>query len=42
MAKSNTVRPSPILDRLYAVGCTAVFLLMMGGALQAAWALAAR
>ncbi len=40
MAKSMTGR-SPILDRLYAGGCTAVFLLLMGGALQAAWALAA-
>ncbi len=41
MAKSMNGRTSPILDRLYAGGCTAMFLLLMGGALQAAWALAA-
>ena len=42
MMKSTTGRASPMLDRLFAAACTGVFLLLMGGALQAAWALAAR
>ena len=34
----NTGRPghSPLMDRLFAGGCTALFLLLMGSAAQAA------
>ena len=33
----NTGRPSPLMDRLFAGGCTALFLLLMCGAAQAAY-----
>ncbi len=39
MPKASSSNPGPLLDRLFAVGCTALFLLLMGGAAQAALSL---